>query len=94
MKIYKASYYDEDEGWILAWFTNKAEAHKYLSEITYNYLKRNWRLPSEFESNENLPTRSSLIHELNATVQTCEFKATRQGIVDWLTSSGFAGNGN
>lgn len=94
MKIYKASYYDQHEGRILAWFTNKAEAHKYLSEITYDHLKQNWRLPSEFESNEYLPTRGSLINELDATVQTCEFKATRQGIVDWLTSSGFAGTDN
>lgn len=94
MKIYKASYYDQYTGRILAWFTNKAEAHKYLSEITYDHLKKNWRLPSEFESNENLPTRSSLINGLDAKVETCEFKATRQGIVNWLSTEDFAQTDN
>ena len=94
MKIYKLSHYDQHEGRILAWFTNKAEAHKKLWEIKNDHLKQNWRLPSPFEPNEHLRTRGSLLDELDAKVQTCEFKATRQGIVDWLSSSGFAGTDN
>ena len=31
MKIYQASYYDDDDGNVLAWFTNRREAEKYLS---------------------------------------------------------------
>ena len=30
MKIYKASYYDEDKG-MFSWFTSRKEAEKYLS---------------------------------------------------------------
>ena len=69
MKIYKASYYDEDEGNVLAWFTSRKEAEKYLS-------REQSEGRNDFE------------------ITPCQFPATRQGIVDWLTSSSFAGNDN
>ena len=69
MKIYKVSYYDEDEGNVLAWFTSRKEAEKYLSR-------------ERGEGREGFE------------ITTCQFPATRQGIVDWLSSSDFASTDN
>ena len=77
MKIYKAKYYDEHYGRILAWFTSRKEAERYLSKAA-------GKQPKDHQLGLHR------YYRLDATVETCEFKATRQGIVDWLSSSGFA----
>ena len=81
MKIYKANYYDQEHGRILAWFTSRKEAERYLSKAA-------GKQPKDHQLGLHRYYRHS------GEVEVCEFKATRQGIVDWLSTEDFAQTDN
>lgn len=81
MKIYKAKYYDEHYGRILAWFTSRKEAERYLSKAV-------GKQPKDHQLGLHRYYRHS------GEVEVCQFPATREGIVGWLSTEDFAQTDN